>query len=293
MFRSRLRNGFIVPLTMVLLFAFTSSAFSSTSGASSNAKSTSLKLPAKYRNGIVEAVTAGYPPYSYQKSNGQLGGLEPALSKALAKVLGVKITIDPESFDNELLGLNDGKFTFVPSLNVTASRLKVYNMVSYVKDGSTLAALKSDPALGATPMSVCGHTVADEVGDAALTVVAQWSKNCVSKGKGAIKILTYPANSSAELAVSSKRAQYVVGYLSVLGAFFKTPAGKDWRLTGPKFDVTLVADGFLKSSPLATYFQKALNALIANGTYARILNSNGFKSNAVAHSYLNPSSSAG
>lgn len=275
-------------LTLGLAACAGSGSTSSGSSTSVGAKSKKADLPAQYQSGLVEAVTEGYPPYSFQTPGGALSGLEPALAKAIAGQLGTTIKIQPESFENELLGLGEGKYDFVPSVNVTAARMKTYEFVSYVKDGATFATPKSNPSLTSDPMSVCGHTVADEASDAALEAVQQFSRKCTAAGKPPITIKTYPQNTAATLAVQSGRAQYQVSYLSVLGAYLKTTAGKGWKLTGPQFDLVLVGDALPKGSPLGAYLAKAINTLIENGTYTKLLKASGFTSaNAVSKAQVN------
>ncbi len=247
-------------------------------------------LPGNYcKTGLTVAVTEGYPPYSYQSPSGALTGLEPTLDKAVAKILDVKITFVPESFEDELLGLKAAKYSWVPSLNVTAAREKLYGFVSYVQDGSTFGTLKSSPSLTSNPMSLCGSTISDEVGDVALAQVDTWSQQCTKTGKKAITVLTFPTENAAFLAVESGKAQYTDTYLSVFGYFLATKGGGNWKLTGPKYGLTLVGDAFNKPATLAPYVEKAYNQLIADGQYAKIIKESDFTSaNEVTKAQLNP-----
>lgn len=277
--RSWLRISMALPLLAL-------TACGSSGGPSSSpSQIASIQVPAQYKT-LDEAITAWYPPYSERSASGSPTGFDPLLGEAIAKVLGVKLTLSPESFENELLGLSSGRYNLVPSLTVTAAREKIYNMVSYDVDGYTLATI-SAPKLTSSPSSVCGHTVSDEVGELPVTTLASWSKQCVASGKKAITVETFPSPSAAQLAVQSGRVQYTTGAISELGYLKKQ--NPQWVLTGPRFDVAPTAIAVLKSSKLAPYLVKAINELIANGTYAKIIKESGMADeNMITAAKLNP-----
>ena len=276
--------GITLAIPVIALAACSSSTGSS--GSSSTSGHAAITVPAQYKT-LDEAITAWYPPYAEQASNGSPTGLDPKLGQAIAHLLGVKLTLSPESFENELLGLNGQKYNLVPSLTVTAAREQTYDMVTYDIDGYTLATLPGHQMLTASYTSVCGHSVSDEVGELPVTILAGWSKECVAAGKKPITVDTFPSSSAAELALQSGRVQYTTGAISELGYLKKQ--NPKWIITGPEFGVAPVAIATLKSSKLAPYLVKAIDELIRNGTYAKIMRESGMASeNYIKASAMNP-----
>jgi polar amino acid transport system substrate-binding protein len=176
----------------------------------------------------------------------------------------------------------------VPAVTLTAAREKMYSMVTYDIDGYSLATIKAEPSLGKTYASMCGHTIADELGDVAIPVMNAWSSKCKASGNKGITVLTFPSESAAELSVQSGRTQYVAGGISTLGYLAKTSKAGTWRLTGPTFLTGLTAIALSKGSSLAPYIVQAINKLIANGTYGHIMEENGMAANEITHSALSP-----
>ncbi|WP_432974465.1 transporter substrate-binding domain-containing protein [Dactylosporangium sp. CA-233914] len=291
---------FVAPLvasaTLVLaLSACGSSGDSSTGAAPQGGVDTSAPLynqvPAQYRKGIKVAVQLNSAPLSMQNENGTQTGEDPELFAALSKQLGIPITVEQTSFENELLGLEQKKYDFVGQTNITAEREQKYTQLAQFKDGYRFAALSTTRDIGNTVMDLCGRKIASQVGDQATDYLNQKSKECTSAGKGAITIIQMPSQAEEYVAVASGRAEAAVQPLSLLAYFFSQKdqqLGKSWKETGPSILPILVGYTFLKDSPLVPVVQQGIQALIDNGTYGSILKKWGLSENAVQKAEVNP-----
>ena len=74
---------------------------------------------------------------------------------------------------------------------------------------------------------------------------------------------------------------------STAGYQIKTDPGV-WKETGPKFDYVIIGDATPKGNGMAQKLAEAINKLIADGTYAKILAQWGASGLAVTKSVVNP-----
>jgi ABC-type amino acid transport substrate-binding protein len=81
-------------------------------------------------SGELRVGTGIYPPYTIQKPDGTITGLEAELLELLAKDLGVKLRYIPVGWDIIAAGVGTGKYDMTTGLLVSDERLKV---VDYAK----------------------------------------------------------------------------------------------------------------------------------------------------------------
>jgi polar amino acid transport system substrate-binding protein len=252
-----------------------SSGTGTSAAASTVNKAAAALVPAQYKkSGITVGMFTGAPPESYVTSSGQLTGFDPQIIRAAGQVLGVKINLKQDSFENAMLGLQSGNDQIVPGASVTAPRLKVDDFVGYVDAGYTTAEASGSPKLGSTMAALCGKKVATLSDVSFLPLMTAQSKKCTSSGQSAITVLTYPDWGTAELAVQSGRADLVAAPAATLALLVKQQAGK-WQLSGPVFAKEIGGYALKKGSPLVKPLTAAINVLIKDGTYDQILKSRG------------------
>lgn len=250
--------------------------------------STKYNIPDQYKNGIIVAVQTSQAPKSYTDAAGNLVGEEPSMMAAISKEIGVPIKLQGTTFENMILGLQQNKYDFITSTNITADRESKFDQISEFKDGYTLATLGSSKDIGTTLDDLCGLTLVEQPGDAAIKFLETQSGACTSSGKAAIKILQIPELPANFLAVQSGRADAVVATASALGYFIKTNAGTQWKITGPRFLEFLTGLSFPKGSPLVPIIKAALDELLSNGTYKQVLDNNGLSEIATDSIQVNP-----
>jgi polar amino acid transport system substrate-binding protein len=247
-----------------------------------------VPLPAALKGQtLVSPAVVGYPPYAFLTSANKISGIDPDLSTALSKPLGVTVHLQVASFENSLLGLQRGTYFMVTGSDVTAAREKTLDMVSYLADHYEFMTLASKPALGTTVSALCGLTISTVAADSSIAVLQADSKTCTSAGKKAIHVTTFADQGSAVLAVQSGQASATTATVTNLGYVSTQQRGK-FRLGGPKYNYVYIGIATKKGNGVAQALAKAINVLIANGTYHNILAKYGVTDDAVPKALVNP-----
>lgn len=234
-------------------------------------------LPAEIqkRGYIVAGTNPNTPPTTfYKEDNKTLAGREIDVMTAVAEKLGVTLQWhDTGGFDNIIPGLKSGRYDVALSnINATQKRLEQVDFVSYF-DASRLGVISRQDA-NITPFTqlteACGKEIGAGAGTTQLTRLSEASKACEAQGKPAIKIATFPDRPAGVQAVVSGRVPM----------FFGPYEGLTWQVNKVKAlamsgQITVndapVSIAFPKDSALEEPVQAALNALIADGTYQKIL----------------------
>src|SRR4051794_32429971 len=187
----------------------TSKATSST-GASSGASNSAVtgKVPAKYKSKgtLIVASDASYPPIESIGNDGKtVEGMDADLAKALATDMGLKADVKNATFDSIIPGLASGKYDLgMSSFTDTKEREKTVDFVTYFSAGTSFYVKGQGGPTVNTLADLCGKTVAVEKGTTQQTDAEGQSKKCGGK---AVKVLTFPDQNGANLAITSDRAQ--------------------------------------------------------------------------------------
>ena len=257
-------------------------------------------LPAAIKSaGTIRVATSmPYPPWEMYTAVGsnKATGLDYDLSQAIAARLGVKASFDQTVFDAIMPALlADKEDVVMAGMWDTPQRQKVLNFVDYAKDGYGIAVLKGNPANIQTVDDLAGKTLAYESGDAEAGQLRTLQAKFKTEGKPALTVLPFPTTSDALLAVSAGKAQAMITGLSATAYMVKTSGGGTaFQLVhGPSWDATfgtgIAGIGILKKAnpQMINAVQKALQSLIADGTYSAILDKYGLGSLAVTSVGIN------
>ena len=96
----------------------------------------------------------------------------------------------------------------------------------------------------------------------------------------------FPDRGATWLALRSGRADATLGYTGENGWLLQKQT--DLKRVGPIFDTVYAGIPVSKSSANAKYWVEAINLLIQDGTYQKILAKYGVEDVAIDHSELNP-----
>jgi len=227
-------------------------------------------LPAAIKaKGVLSiAVAPNYPPNEYVNTANKIVGWDIDVMNAVAAKLGLKATYQNATFDNIVPGVTTGKYDVgVSSFTDNLKREKSVDFVDYFNAGTQWAG-----PIGKTvdPDNACGLRVAVQTSTAQATVdVPARSAKCAAAGKAKIKIQSYHDQASATSAVVLGKADAVVADSPVIAYGVKQVSTK-LKLEGQIYDAAPYGYAIKKGSPLAQAIQKALAALIADGSYATI-----------------------
>ena len=164
------------------------------------------------------------------------------------------------------------------------------DFVTYFSAGTSFyVRAKGGPSIMGLP-DLCGHTVAVEKGTIQADDATAQSKKCTSAGKAAVKVSVFPDQNGANLALSSGRAQVGMADSPVAAWIVKESSGK-FKLTGQPYDTAPYGIAVPKDSGLAKPIQAALEQVIADGTYATILEKWGIQQGGISSPQINAAKS--
>ncbi|MBX9363255.1 ABC transporter substrate-binding protein [Streptomyces sp. WAC04114] len=234
----------------------------------------------------------GFPPGAYYP-NGQdkpPAGQDIDLADAVAKVLGVKLERQDASFETILPALGSGKYDFgTGNFGVTTERLKTIDFVTYINDGQGFAVKTGDTALGkkVTDLTqLCGLTIGTGAGTTFEATLTAQKGVCAKAGKKPYDVKVYSENAATLTALRQGRIDVIMSTINGLRYQAAQPASQTTFLG--EFHRLDVGFAFKKGSPLTKAFQAAVDELIKDGTYARILKKWGTSASAIDTSRINP-----
>ncbi len=247
-------------------------------------------LPARIRQaGVLRvASTAGGPPSSfYTEDNKTLVGQDIDISEAVARVLGLRIDREVASFESILPALAAGKYDVgTGNFGVTEERKKTIDFVTYIDDGQAFA-VRQDSKLGPVTdlVQLCGLVIGTGAGTTFEATLEENRHVCADAGKKPYEIRSFSENSATYLALRQGRIDVIMSTINGLRHAASRQPGLKFLNEYRRLDVGLAVK---KGSPLAKPLQAAINKLIEDGTYARILRKWGTQGSAIPESRINP-----
>lgn len=278
-----------VGLTVVAVLILTGCGAGSASsqGSPSPVASAGVPLPPGFANAnlLAPAVT-GYPPYAYL-DNGKIRGISTDLAVALGGPWGKTVTLKQDSFENALLGVNNGTYFGVFGADITTEREKTYDQVPFLADHYEFMSLASAAALDSSLASLCGKKISIVAADSVIPVLNDQSTKCTTAGKQAISVQTFADQGAATLAVASKQVDATTATVTNL-AYISSQASGQFQIGGPKYQYVLIGISAKKGNGMADAIAKGINQLISNGEYAKILQTYGVQKDAIKNASVNP-----
>jgi polar amino acid transport system substrate-binding protein len=265
------------------------------SSISIDAKAAAL-LPANFKaSGLNAGSEIPYAPMEFYDANNKPVGFEVDLINAVAAKLGTTATFEKQAFDTLIASLQAGNHDLaVSSMSDTVDRQKALDFVDYFQGGASLIVAKGNPAKVTGLDGLCGQTVTTESASWEVDVLAAASKACTDAGKTELKTLALPSDGEAQNAV---RAGNAVAYLSdSQAAAYAAKVAGDGKyfelIVDPKspngYESGLIGVGILKAnSGLTAAVQAALQSLMVDGNYMKLLKKWNLESFAVASATIN------
>lgn len=241
-----------------------------------------LPADAKSKGVLTVATGEGYPPFEfYAADNTTLQGVDPELMSAVGESLGLKPDLKVLKFDAIIPGMQGGRYDVAAAaMTITPARNKVVDFVSYFQGGTSIMFGTGNP-MKLTLDTMCGHTIAAQKGTIYATdYLPTFSKKCTDGGQKAISVAVYPDQPSAALAVSSGRADATMDDFGPLAYVAKQSNGK-FEVLDANYQPAPYGIALDHGSELAPAVEKALEALIADGTYGKILTEWGVNAGAI------------
>lgn len=230
-----------------------------------------------------------YPPNEYLDADGNPTGWAVTLTDAVSAKLGLKPEWEQLSFDSILPRIEEGALNIgSSSFTDNLERQKTVDFVNYLNAGSQWAAPIGEKV---DPTNACGLVVAVQSGTIQHTdELPARSEKCVSEGKKAIEILPFDDQPDAVQAVVDGRAAAFTADSPVTGDAVMQRSD-ELVLVGDLFDAAPYGFATQKGSKMTKAVQAALQSLIDDGMYMKILKSAGLESGAVTSATINAGNS--
>jgi polar amino acid transport system substrate-binding protein len=259
------------------------------SGTAKDAKLAAL-LPADIaKAGVIKVgVDATYAPNEYKNADGEIVGWDVELFDGVAGKLGVKAEYTAAGFDTIIPKITGGTFDAgVSSFTDNTDREKQVDFVNYYSAGILWASAKGKTI---DPDNACGLKVAVETGTVEETDdVPNKSKACTDSGKAAIQILKFDGQDQATNAVVQGQAD-AMSADSPITEYAIKQSGDKLQVAGESFDVAPYGIAVDKGSKVADAIQKALQSMVDDGSYKKILDKWGVADGALTEITVNAAS---
>jgi len=291
---------FLLALAAALALAIGGCGSDSSSSSSSSKPTKAAKkdpkiaaqVPAAYKNKTLKVASdASYPPNEFIKpgSTDEVVGMDPDLIKALGQVMGLNVQVKNATFDGIIPGIAAKKYDVgASSFTDNKEREKTVDFVTYLSAGTAFyVKAQGGPNIGGLA-DLCGHKVAVEKGTTQQTDAEGQSKKCGSKG--AVKVLTFPDQNGANLAISSGRADVGMGDSPVIAYQVKKSSGQ-FKLVGKVYGTAPYGLALPKNGGLDKPVLAALKKLMADGTYVSILKKWSIQAGAIKNPTINGATS--
>ncbi|WP_406489423.1 ABC transporter substrate-binding protein [Streptomyces phaeochromogenes] len=245
-------------------------------------------LPAGTDSLSLAVSVGGTPPgTSYLEDGKTLAGQDVDFAAAVAKVLGIELKREAASFEAILPALDSGKYDVgVGNFGVTDERRRTIDFVTYINDGQGFATREDSKLDKVTDLAqLCGLNVATGAGTTFEATLEENRHVCSDAGEKAYKVQTYSEQGAIWSSLQQGRSDIVMSTINGLRYAVAQQEGLKFLNEFHRLDVGFA---FKKGTKLAPAFRAAVNKLIADGTYDRILKKWGTTGSAIEKSEISP-----
>ena len=244
---------------------------------------------------IVIATDAAYAPNEFTlEGSDEIIGMDVDLGKAIGKVLGVEVVFENASFDGILAGIQANRYELgMSSFTDTKEREQTVDFVTYFSAGTSTMVRKCNPKNIKTIEDLCGKKVGAENGTTQLdqlnTEDAEGSvvKACKDAGKEAPVAQGFPKQTDVNAALAANRIDAYMADSPVVDYAVKK-TGDAFEKAGEDTDSAPYGIAIPKTAPgFSQALQGAVQKLIDDGTYKKILDNWGVSSGAIDQAKIN------
>ncbi|SDJ04086.1 amino acid ABC transporter substrate-binding protein, PAAT family [Frankineae bacterium MT45] len=220
--------------------------------------------------------------------DGKYVGLDVDLRNAIGNVLGVTWDVQNGTFVTIIPGVQNGKYEVgQDNFGATKAREKVVDFASYLTDGQSFlgsSSVKVDKVSDIT--DVCGLTIATSPGSTFQQILSSSAGKCAAAGKPDFKVQYFADSAPIFLGLANGKVDAYFG--PTLSLQYDATHVPNTKYLG-QLSSTVVGFVTAKNSPTAKAISDAVNELIANGDYTKILNKWGvLAGSGITQSQVNP-----
>ncbi|MFJ4707330.1 ABC transporter substrate-binding protein [Streptomyces anulatus] len=219
-------------------------------------------------------------------------GSEIDIATLVADTLGLKPEFEQVSWENLFVGLDSSKFDGVLSnVTVTEERKEKYDFATYRLDNIAFEAKKGSGWKVREPADVAGKTISVSSGTNQEKILVEWSAKNVDAGREPVDIKYFQKDTDYYLALQSGRIDAHLGP-SPVAAYHVASAGQSeivGQLSGAGGGLQgKIAATTKKGSGLVEAYAAAIDHIVRDGSYGKVLERWGLSGEAVEKSEINP-----
>jgi polar amino acid transport system substrate-binding protein len=245
-------------------------------------------------DGVLRVATSPFsaPLAFYADDNATAIGNETDIAQLVADALGLELELVPTAWENWPLATRSGEVdATVSNVTVTEERKQLFDFSSYRVDTLGFLAQSGSDVVVDEPADVAGLTIAVGSGTNQEKILLAWDEENQAAGLEPVDVQYFENDGDTTLALQSGRLDLTFGP-NATAAYKAATAPEDFAVVGAVNggwpDTAQIAVATAKDNGLAPAVTAALNAAIADGTYAEVLERWGLASEAVEKSETNP-----
>ena len=228
-----------------------------------------------------------YAPAEFLAADGKTPvGFDVDIAKALAGVFGLEADPETANFDSIIPAVGAKYDIGISSFTVTKERMEAVDFVTYFKAGSTFVVQKGNPNKVDTS-DLCGKKVAVQTATMQETAANKMAKQCKADGKAEMDVISSKLQTDVTTNVVTGKADVFYADSPVAGYAIAQTDGELETLgktegIAPEGIVVKKGDQQMDEA-----LQKALQKLIDDGTYMKILKYWGVQDGAISKPEIN------
>jgi polar amino acid transport system substrate-binding protein len=232
-----------------------------------------------------------YAPLEFHAPNSkQVEGFDYDLLQSIAARMGQSVTVRDTDFNGLLPDVKSGKFDIaISAISDTRERSKSVDFVDYFLAGSGMLVPAGNPHHIFNLAGLCGMTVDLQRGTSQESAVTAQSKICSQIGLKPIVVRAFATDAEAlKHFVAGETMAHISDYPVVAYLARTLRGGKAYQVAGRQFGVVPYGIAVSKTDrQLRDRIQSALKAIIADGSYDKLLHKWGLEQGAMRSAPIN------
>ena len=215
-----------------------------------------------------------HPPLEfYRHPGGRVHGFDADIAREVAKRLGRPVQFVNMPFGKLLQAVSAGKVDFtISSMFDLPIREKIADFVDYFLSGTAIMVRAGNPDHVFTLAGFCGLRASAESGTFQFTALKEQSARCRALGLGGIHVVPLPGDEQGAQALLAGRVAVHIADFPIVSYLARTVGNGKLVVAGRPFNQIPYGIAVRKGNvALRTAIVAALRAMVADGTYDRLL----------------------
>ncbi|EFA22586.1 ABC transporter substrate-binding protein [Bifidobacterium gallicum] len=247
-------------------------------------------LPASVRDSgeLTVGMELSYAPAEFLAEDGKTPtGYDVQLSQALGRLFGLETKIVSTTFDTIVPSVGSKFDLGITAMTITQERMDSVDFVSYYKAGSMWVVKKGNPEKVDTK-DLCGDIIAVQTGTVQEEEANSIKEQCAADGNKAVEVQSMKQQTDAATNVVMGKADVFYAD-SPIGGYAISQTDGQLEQLGENAGTVLQGIAIKKGdTELAKAVQAAMQKLMDDGDYMKILKAWGVESGAIDKAQINP-----